>query len=473
MKRKKIARRKFLRQIGCSGMGMATFLSSYNNLSLFNKLIGTASSPPSDYKALVCVLLAGGNDSFNMLAPKGTDEHAEYAATRSDLAIPKNDLRELVPITSIGKELGVHPSMPDIQQLFNNGELAFINNIGTLVEPIPNANEYNSGNYERPVGLYSHSDQIQQWQTSMPQSREAVGWGGRMADLLKTMNTNQNISMNVSLAGRNVFQAGKTVLEYSISNQGDGVEGIKDPAPFWMSNGGYLSRLGKEGVSDMATELYANVFKETFANTTDQAIISFEEFKKAVSKSSISANFSSPNLSQDLKMIARVIGAREALGMSRQTFFVTFGGWDHHNELLMTHSNMLNTLNNGINEFMIALDELGIKDKVTLFTASDFGRSLTTNGNGADHAWGGNSMVAGGAVVGKEFYGDYPDLYITGNPLMVHPRGHLLPTTSTDQLFAELALWFGVDASDLPMILPNIGEFYDITSGVNPLGFLP
>lgn len=470
---KKTSRRKFLQQLGCTGMGTATFLSSFNNLSLINKLIGTSLTPPNDYKALVCILLAGGNDSFNMLVPRGNDEYNEYAATRADLALQQSELLPINPITSDGKEYGAHPSMGGVKDLFEAGNLAYVANVGTLVEPMANATEYFSGNYQRPLGLYSHSDQIQQWQTSIPQSREAIGWGGRMADILQSQNTNQNISMNISLSGRNVFQSGNTVMEYSISNRGDGVEGITPVVPQWYSNSGYLNRLRDDAVENMATDVYMNVFQQTFGTLTKQSLDTFEAFKNAISTVQLNTTFSTSSLSQNLRQVARVIAAKDALGMNRQTFFMTLGGWDNHNEVLNNQLFRLGVVSDAISEFFSALGEIGMEDNVTLFTISDFARTLTSNGNGSDHAWGGNAIVAGGAVNGKEIYGDFPDLYLTDNPLVVSPRGNLIPTTSTDEYFAELALWFGVSPNDLSLILPNIGQFYDTSSGINPLGFLP
>ena len=465
----KTSRRKFLYQAGCTGMGSATFLSSFNSLSLINKLIGTSLTPPPDYKALVCILLAGGNDSFNMLVPKGDDEYNEYAATRADLALPQGSLLAINPITNTGKMFGTHPNMGGVQQMFEEGNLAFVANVGTLVEPIPDATAFFSNTLQRPLGLYSHSDQILQWQTSIPQSREATGWGGRMADILQSQNTNQGISMNISLSGRNVFQSGNDVLEYSISNQGDGVQGIQ---PISNSNGGFLSRIRDITVEDMASEIYANVFQQTLGTQTIQSLESFEAFRDAISGVQLNTSFSPHKLSQNMKMVTRVIGARDALGVCRQTFFMTFGGWDHHNEVLLNQEYMLNVVSTAISELFEGLEEIGMQDKVTLFTTSDFGRTLTSNGKGSDHAWGGNAIVAGGAVNGQDIYGSYPDLYLEDNPLVVSPRGNLIPTTSTDEYFAELALWFGVSPNDLSLILPNIAEFYDPNSNTNPLGFL-
>lgn len=472
MGHRKISRRRFIGEAGCAAMGSTTMLSSLANLILANKMMSTSLSPPSDYKALVCILLAGGNDSFNMLVPRGASEYAQYAATRSDLALPQNELLPLNPITSDGKEYGAHPSMSGVQQMFEAGELAYMANIGTLIEPIANETEYRSGLKNLPLGLFSHSDQIQQWQTSVPQSREAIGWGGRMADIVKTMNTNQGISMNISLSGRNVFQSGNTVLEYSISNKGNGVEGI-EPINKWMSRSGFANRMRTEAITDMATYTYANIFKETLGTLTDQSIDSIEEFQRAIGGvEPFMTSFSDHYLSQNLHMTAKVIAAREALGMSRQTFFMTIGGWDNHNELLNAQQFNLGAVSNAIKEFFDSLKEIGMENDVTLFTVSDFARTLTSNGRGSDHAWGGNSIVAGGAVKGQEIYGNFPELNVSGNPLIISSRGNLIPTTSADELFAELALWFGVSPNDLTTILPNIGNFYTPGSPTPPLGFL-
>ena len=463
--------------MGCGAMGSTTLFSTLANLMVANKMIASqpASSVSGDYKALVCVLLAGGNDSFNMLVPKGDPEYGEYAATRSDLALPQNLLQEINPIISDGKEYGVHPVMGDLKQMFENEKLAFIANVGTLVEPVANANEYYSGLKNLPLGLFSHSDQIQQWQTATPHSREAIGWGGRMADILQSQNSNSAISMNISLSGKNVFQAGKTVVEYSISESGDGVEGIERINPF-ISDTGFINELRDDAVYDIASEMYSNIFKQTFGNIATQSLDSLETFKNAIAAvPPFTSNFSNHYLSNKLRMMAKTIAARETLGVSRQTFFVTFGGWDHHDEVLGNQQFMLGILNNAIKEFFDALTEIGMDDKVTLFTISDFGRTLTSNGNGSDHAWGGNSIVAGGAVNGKNIYGTYPDLYLNGNPLMIGNRGNLIPTTAADLYFAELALWFGVSQYDLPILFPNITNFYSPVGSppAPPIGFLP
>lgn len=470
-----ISRRKFIEQASCAAIGSTTLLSSILNLGMFNALASPTNSSDTDrdYKALVCILLAGGNDSFNMLIPRGTSEYNEYAATRSGLAIPKNELHNINPLSGTGGKLfGLHPSMEHVQELFEEGELAFLSNVGTLVEPITNAQQYNSGIKKVPLGLFSHSDQIEQWQTSVPQNRNAVGWGGRMADILHTLNTNNTVSMNISLSGSNVFQSGNLTYEYTISNQGSGIEGLQ-PFQDFYSNRGFLDRTRNAAVDSLVADTYYNVFQKTIARVTRQSIDAQKHFEEAINMApTFTTQFHTSNLSQSMQMIARVAAVHEQLGVKRQTFFVSYGGWDHHDEVLESQLVMLNILSRALADFNSALKEIGLHDQVTTFTISDFGRTLTSNGNGSDHAWGSNQIIMGGAVKGQRLYGQYPDLYLTGNPLVVTKRGVLLPTTSADAFFAELALWFGVSQSDLALVLPNIRNFYPTGSTTPPIGFM-
>ncbi len=457
-------------QASCAAIGSMTLMSSLANLMLANKMIGSAPKPPTDYKALVCVLLAGGNDSFNMLVPSGVSEYAEYATTRSNLALPQNSLLPINPLVSDGKSYGVHPSMVAVKNMFEAERLAFVANVGTLIEPVANATEYYSGLKHLPLGLYSHSDQIQQWQTSVPHSREAIGWAGRMADILQTGNSNSAISMNISLSGRNVWQTGNTSYEYAIGNTDDGVVGLKN-TDSWASNSGVLNYNRMEAINDLNTLMYNNMLQNTLGDLSKRSFDAVEVFKNAVTGvPAFTTPFSDTSLSQDMRMVAKVIAAREALGASRQTFFISFGGWDHHDEVIENQEYMLGVVSAAIGELYAALDTLNMSDNVTTYTISDFARTLTTNGNGSDHAWGGNAIVAGGAVNGKKIYGSFPSLNLSGNPLMVSNRGNLIPTTSADALFAELALWFGVSPFDLATILPNIGNFYSPGSATTPLG---
>lgn len=463
---RKISRRQFLGEASCASVGSASLFSTLLNLKMANA--AALFDPNDDYKALVCLFLAGGNDSFNMLVPAGNAEYAEYQQTRSDLALPQGSLLPLNGADAQGRVFGVHPSMPEVQQLFNSNRLAFVSNVGTLVEPTTKAT-YVSGEAQLPLGLFSHIDQIAHWQTSVPDTRTSLGWGGRTADLLKSLNDNQNISMNISLSGTNTFQAGTTLVDYAITSSGTGsigYEGFDNPE-------GALHLLKKAAIESMLDLQYQNLFEQTFINTTRTSIDNHLQFSSAIASiPAFSTQFSTNEISQAFQMVAKTIAARQLLGFKRQTFFILFGGWDHHDEVLNNQMAMLTVVSKALSEFDAVLDELQIANKVTTFTASDFGRTLTSNGQGSDHAWGGNHLVMGGAVNGGQIYGDYPPLYID-NPLDVgEGRGSLIPTISCDEYFAELALWFGVDSSELMTVFPNIGRFYDSSTMEPPVGFL-
>ncbi len=458
-----ISRRRFLGQASCAAVGCTSLFSTLLNLRMSGTAAAQTLPPGNDYKALVCLFLAGGNDSFNMLVPRGASEYVEYAAVRGDIALAQADLLPINPLTYTAKSLGLHPSMSELQALFEAGDAAFITNVGTLVEPVTKA-QYESGAVPLPKGLYSHSDQIQQWQTSVPQSTTGIGWGGRTADLLHMLNDNENISMNISLSGSNVWQAGNEVFEYAISNNGSiGLSGYGHSPGFWGVQGAAIdSRLDLD---------YQNLFEKTFARTSRQSIDAHEEFSAAIgAESPFTTVFPGTQVASDLHMVARTIAARQTLNMRRQTFFVMFGGWDHHDEVLNNQLVMLQYVSQAVNAFFSALGEIGMQQDVTLFTASDFGRTLTSNQMGSDHAWGGNHFVVGGGVNGRDIYRDYPDLY-ADNPLDTG-RGRLIPSISCDEYFAELALWLGVDKGNLSVVLPNIGHFYDTGSSAPPLGFM-
>lgn len=461
-------RRNFIGQAGCAAIGSTTFFSTLANLFMTNAVAAQRQQSSGDYKALVCFYLAGGNDSFNMLVPRSTSGYNTYAATRSDLALSLGSLLPINPTNTGGEEYGLHPALNGIQSLFSAENAAFVANVGTLVEPIANSSEYYSGMKTRPLGLYSHSDQTMQWHTSIPQSRSAIGWGGKVADILHSLNGYQNISMNISLSGRNAFQTGNTLTEYVIKHTG--ITGIKPIRPY--DNEGFLNLIRGAAIDDFMSQVYSNAMQQTFANQTKNSLEAQQIFSAAIaSVPEFTTTFSSHYSSQNMKMIAKVIAARTQLNMCRQIFFVDLGGWDMHAEVLSSQNVLFSYVNNALSEFYEALDELGMTQNVTTFTVSEFGRTLTSNGNGSDHAWGGNQLVMGGAVNGKKIYGNYPDLSLS-NEINLSNRGVLIPGLSTDEYFAELALWFGISRTDLPLIFPNIGEFYDINSPDYPIGFL-
>ncbi len=466
MSKKHINRRKFIGQASCAAIGASTLFSTLFDLKLAGAMATSNIRPVNDYKALVCILLAGGNDSFNMLVPRGAGEYQEYQDIRSTLALPQNSLLPITPLTSDGKDYGIHPFMPEVKTLFDNQNLAFISNVGTLVHPTTKSQVFNE-TVELPLGLFSHSDQIQQWQTSIPDKRAALGWGGRMADILQSMNTNQQVSMSISMGGNNVFQAGNLTTAYAV----DANEGIGTSIWDYGNNNDAWAVLRSATIDSLMDHNYLNLFEKTYANIISNSQDASDLFNTSVMNiNPITTTFSTTDLSKSLEMVAKTISARTMLGANRQTFFVVYGGWDHHDEVINNQEYMLSIVSKAMKEFYDSTVELGIQDDVTTFTISDFARTLTSNGNGSDHAWGGNALVMGGGVKGGDIYGTYPDLYMD-NSLDVG-RGVIIPTTSADEYFAELALWFGVSPSDLSLVLPNIGNFYAPSSSNPPIGFI-
>jgi uncharacterized protein (DUF1501 family) len=450
-------RRRFLGQASCAAIGTTALFNSVLNLRMFNAL----AAPGEDYRALVCLFLSGGIDSFNVLVPTSDAGYAEYAGVRGDLALPRDVLLPIVPRTPDGGTYGVHPALTGLQSLFAANQLAIVANVGTLVEPTT-LDQYRRGGAALPLGLFSHSDQSMQWQSSLPDSRQAVGWAGRIADVIDGGNCNTNISMNISLSGSNVWQSGRVTSHYTISENG--------AEPLWdygRANPQALVRT--EAIDSLLALQYRHLFEKTFAARMRGAIDAGVDFSNAIAGlPPLTTQFSNTSLSRKFRMIALTIAARAALCMKRQTFFVEFGGWDHHDEVILNQEAMLPVVNAALSEFHSALVELDVVGEVTTFTASDFGRTLSSNGRGSDHAWGGNHLVMGGAVAGGDLYGAFPQLY-PSNPLDTG-RGRLIPTTSVDAYAAQLALWFGVPRADLPLILPNIGRFWSTNSPTLPLG---
>lgn len=457
------SRRRFLAGLGCSSLGSTTLFSSLVHLGAIQSASAQSLPPGSDYKALVCILLAGGIDSFNVLTPAAGEEYDDYRTIRGDLALTQSALLPTVSPDEPGRAFGMHPSAQELHSLYEAGELAFLANVGTLVEPVTLAS-IDSGKVRLPLGLYSHSDQIAQWQTALPEERTAVGWGGRLADLMDGVNARDDVSMSISLDGSNLFQAGRNSSEHS-------VETDPDAGPGGLANYDNPDLvLRSAAIDSLLNQQYKNLFEQAYAQRFRRAIDADIFFRRAVEGVEVETGFPATRMGRSLRMVARTIAARERLGVRRQTFFLIFGGWDHHDEVLANQRRMLPVLSQALGAFREALIEIGMFDRTTTFTISDFGRTLTSNGRGSDHGWGGNQMVMGGAVRGRRIYGEYPRLFL-GAPLDTG-RGRLIPTTSVDEFFAELALWFGLDRSALDLALPNVRRFYDPASQNPPLGFL-
>ncbi len=463
---KKLHRREFIKTASCGAIGSLSFYSTLLNLqgmSNYSILNANPYSNNDDYKALVCIMLRGGNDGFNMLVPHDNASYLEYQNSRSVLSIPREDLIMVNPTNSNGSSYGFHPSMPEISQLFEDGKLAVISNIGTLVQPTSKSDFINGA--QLPTGLFSHSDQAHHWQTSVPQTSSPTGWAGRLADIVQSANLNQEISMNISLSGKNVFQLGNMTSEYGILPIGDGSVGITG-----FGGNSTFDQLRTSIVNSLMEHQYQDIFKQSYADIVKASQNAHELFSEAVAFSNLTTEFSESTFSQSLKMVARTIQVREQLGVKRQTFFIQMDGWDHHDDLLYLQEGMLEEFSKALAEFQAALLELDVENQVTSFTISDFGRTLTSNGDGSDHAWGSNVIVMGGQVNGKNIYGEYPQLALNSDQML--EGGILLPQLSTDEYFSELALWYGVAPSELLSIFPNLGNFYDVFSGNMPIGFM-
>ena len=463
-----ITRRKFFGQASCAAIGTTTLLSSLVSLKGLAAAAVANSSTMLDpeYKALVCIFLSGGNDSFNMLMPRDQAEYNDYAATRSNLAIPLNEMLPVFPDNAGGRLFGIHPSMTRSQQLFNNGKMSFISNVGTLVEPTTREQYWND-EVRLPLGLYSHSDQGQQWMTGISNGRSATGWGGRVADIVNDMNNSPNISMNLSLGGTNIFQTGQNTIEFALDPY-DGSSGIYGYGATEEWN--VFDRMRTQALKSMIEFEYQNLFQKTYIDVIRKSRDGHVQFQEAIGNvPQLQTQFTDNYLSSSFQMAAYAIAAHESLSQKRQIIFIDYGGWDHHDEVLVSQADMLSELDTALGEFQQAIDELGLGQQVTTFTLSEFGRTLTSNGNGTDHAWGGNVMVMGGDIIGKRIFGEYPSLALGSN--LELGSGVLLPQISADQYFAELALWFGVDPTDLPLIFPTLTNFYQPGTGM-PIGFL-
>jgi uncharacterized protein (DUF1501 family) len=446
-----LSRRAFMRRGACAALGATGLLSTIANL----RMLGAATSlqsdlaAPGDYRALVCVFLYGGNDANNMLVPVDPASYGAYAAARGSLSLANNVLLPITPRTSDGRMYGLHPSMAGLQGLFNSGQLAILANVGTLVAPVTRS-QYMSGSAALPPQLFSHNDQSVQWQTSLPEQAAQTGWGGRVADLMQAFNSNDRLTMSVSVAGSNQFQVGRYVSQYQMTeNGGIAFEGMSGRGNDIAREAAFRGLIGAEKL---------NLFDLAYADVATKTLETDSILRAALNANPApSVTFPNSSLGNQLRVISRLIKAAPGLGFRRQIFFAATGGYDTHGDQLGAHASLLANLSQSLTAFHQATVEFGVADAVTTFTASDFGRTMSTNGDGSDHGWGNHQLVVGGAVRGGDIYGTFPELAI-GGPNDTN-RGRWIPTTAVDEYSATLARWFGVADSDLSAILPNIGRF--------------
>jgi uncharacterized protein (DUF1501 family) len=498
-------RREFLRQASCAAVGTLALSATIRDLRLINSVIAQT-GVSTGYKALVCLFLSGGNDANNWIVPTDNSTYADYASIRANLSLPQSSLLPLwadaagtTAYTDLaGHSYGFHPSCPELQTLFREDKLAVMFNVGTLVRPTTRAQYLSNTRFYTPPQLFSHSDQVTQWQTSIPDAPPTTGWGGRVADLLDAnANPAGNISMSVSLNGTNTFEIGNLISQYQVATTGAVV-----PSGNLMTGGGARVRALKDILglnhSNLQRAAYADVVKNALAvgdalnvnigpylDPTDSPASYTAQSAGApwrwntglpgIYSTAVQANglggFPNTALGAQLKMIARLIAARgpAAFNMNRQIFFCGVGGYDTHTSQVLVngvndpvnpngaHYKLLDEASSCMFAFQRAMEQLGVSDKVTTFTASDFSRTLPTNSQGSDHGWGSHHLIMGGAVKGGQTYGKLPTFAINGPDDT--GLGRWIPSLAVDQYSATLAKWFGVDSSNLANVFPNLSRF--------------
>jgi uncharacterized protein (DUF1501 family) len=441
-----LQRREFLRR--ASALGIAGTAAPWA-LSLAGIGEAAAAATPGDYKALVCVFLYGGNDYGNTLVPFDAASHGAYASIRQALATPRDALAATaLPVGVGGRQMALAPQLGKLKGLWDAGTLAVQLNIGTLVQPTTLA-QYKARSVPLPPKLFSHNDQQSVWQASSPEGATS-GWGGRMGDLFMGSNGTSTFTC-INVSGNAVFMAGKQAVQYQVSTNGAvAVNSITRPLYGSQACATALrSLITAERTHWMEAELNRVVRRSVDAQVGLSAALA--------GVPAFATPFETTGLSTQLQMVAKLIAARHGLGAKRQVYFVSIGGFDLHDGLVAQHPLLMTQVNDALASFYAATVELGVAEQVTTFTASDFGRTLTSNGDGSDHGWGSHHFVMGGAVKGGRFYGTLPSVSVNGPDDV--GQGRLLPTTSVDQLAATLATWMGVSSTDLPLVLPQIANY--------------
>ncbi len=470
-----ITRRDFLRTSACA-VGSMALLSSIDTFSVVHALTPEAAS---DYKALVCVFLNGGNDGNNMFVsldqyngPAGslTTGYSNVRAA-AGLAIAQVSLLPVSPVS--GGSYGFHPNMPEIRDLFNQGKLAVLCNNGPLVEPLTRTT-YQNGTGKKPLQLFSHSDQVGLFQTAIANNVSQTGWGGRLADKTAGLNGSATFPSNVSIAGINLLLSGVDTRQLAVADSNTSLANVLQltAAPTTAEQTPRFASFNELRTLD-------NDFKLVkAASDTRSSSIQTDNALSSVNPT-LATIFPNTSLGRQLKQVALLIkactDANAGINMKRQIFFTQIGGFDTHSAEIGGQGNLLTQVSQAINAFYAATVELGVQDKVTTFTMSDFGRTFQPAGSGVnavgtDHAWGNHQLIVGGAVQGHTLYGTYPTLALGGPDDTdggSNPRGRWIPTTSVEQYAATLATWYGLSSADLPAVFPLIGRF-----ATPDLGFL-
>ena len=491
-----VTRRDFMRQSGCAALGVTGMANSLSHLLLTQSALAQTSGL-TDYKALVVIFLFGGNDANNMLMPSATHpSRSDYDSGRGVLAIPASQLHLLNFPAAKDRQYGVHPNLRPLADLFNRGDLAFLANVGTLVEPIPNRNAFLKETVKKPPELFSHAGQQLQWRGSIPDQPFTSGWGGRTADLLNPLhNSKGNISMSISLAGVNQLLVGDDVVQYAVSpnviaesykvNCGRGFTGMTHSDGPTMNNHSSTRLQAFDTVMNSArAQLSDNPPQEIVQRASEADEIVAAALDQAT-QSGVDFNaifMDAQNcLGNQLKRVAQLIAGRNVLANQRQIFFCSVGGYDNHARQLAMHADLMTELGTGLKAFSDTLKALAVDDMVVTMTHSDFSRTLTPMKDnkddrvsaGSDHAWGAHQIVMGGAVKGGRLYGTYPSLKLNADlDIGVDGCGRWIPTTSVEQYQAVATSWLGVNAGELNAIFPNLNRFEDPFGSSANLGYL-
>jgi uncharacterized protein (DUF1501 family) len=445
------SRREFLRRAGCAALSTSAFASTLTRFGLVDALAQEhhhrVAPLATDYRALVCVFLAGGNDAWNTIVD--LDDYASYATTRSTIALAQGSLLPILP-PSHGRSFGFHAGLTGLHSLWAQQKLAVLCNVGTLIEPISRA-EYLASPALRPPNLFSHSDQVYEWHTGSAAPALTTGWGGRTGDRTLTMNGTAPFPMIVTLAGATVFGTGAVARAFEMTAQGTvALSGF---------SGSTNSQIRRTALLDLLRMDGDVTFVRAAGDTVQKALDTDALVTQALNAATpLQTVFPTGTLADQLKMVARLISARDLLGMRRQIFFVSLGGFDTHSGQLTAQDGLLTQLSQALSAFYAATVEMNVANEVTTFTSSDFGRAYRSNGPGTDHGWGSCQFILGGSVRGGDFIGAWPTLAL-GGPDDSGSIGRFIPTVSVDQYAATLAAWYGLPATDLAAVFPNLGHF--------------